>query len=130
MNISGIRPVSGFYDYNQIDAVRSKVEEVAAVEEPQVQQDELAVQEAEPKEDAREQQTFGAYDYVKQYNPDQVYSMKGENSDIRSLDVQKAISDMQKDQVIQQYHYFVGSGAEAQNRNAAPMVRGVEDFSL
>lgn len=33
----------------------------------------------------------------------------GRDSDIRSLDVEKAISDMCKDQILQQYQYFVGS---------------------
>lgn len=33
----------------------------------------------------------------------------GRDSDIRSLDVEKAISDMRKDQILQQYQYFVGS---------------------
>ena len=32
----------------------------------------------------------------------------GGDSDIRSLDVEKAISDMRKDQILQQYQYFVG----------------------
>lgn len=33
----------------------------------------------------------------------------GRDSDIRSLDVEKAISDMRKDQILQQYQYFVES---------------------
>lgn len=33
----------------------------------------------------------------------------GKDSDIEDLDMQKAISDMKKDQVLQQYQYFVGS---------------------
>ena len=33
----------------------------------------------------------------------------GRDSDIRSLDVEKAISDMRKGQILQQYQYFVGS---------------------
>lgn len=32
----------------------------------------------------------------------------GKNNDIENLDVQKAISDMKKDQVLQQYQFFVG----------------------
>ena len=33
----------------------------------------------------------------------------GRDRDIHSLDVEKAISDMRKDQILQQYQYFVGS---------------------
>ncbi len=119
MNISGIRPVSGFYDYGKTDRILPEAQE--AQQEEKIAENENTAEEAA--------QTFGAYDYVKQYDPDQVYSLKGEDSDIRSRDVQKAISDMQKDQVIRQYHYFVGSALEAQSRGASP-VRVMEDFTL
>lgn len=39
----------------------------------------------------------------------------GTQSDIRSLDVQKAISDMKKDRILEEYQYFVGSVREAEN---------------
>ena len=34
--------------------------------------------------------------------------MKGIDSDIETLDMEKAVSDMQKDQALMQYQYFVG----------------------
>lgn len=37
------------------------------------------------------------------------FDLVGRDSDIHSLDMQKAISDMQRDKVLQQYHFFVGS---------------------
>ena len=36
------------------------------------------------------------------------FEMKGKDSDIESLDIEKAVSDMQKDQALMQYQYFVG----------------------
>lgn len=39
------------------------------------------------------------------------FEMKGRNSDIESLDIEKAVSDMQKDQALMQYQYFVGDKA-------------------
>ncbi len=36
------------------------------------------------------------------------FEMKGRQSDLESLDLQKAVSDMQKDQALMQYQYFVG----------------------
>lgn len=36
------------------------------------------------------------------------FEMKGRDSDIESLDIEKAVSDMQKDQALMQYQYFVG----------------------
>ena len=73
--------------------------------------------------------TFGAYDYAGQYEPDATYELKGADSDIRSLDVAKAVSDMQKDELIHQYQYFVGQDLGT-NTPATPSIRGAEDFSL
>lgn len=36
------------------------------------------------------------------------FEMKGRDSDISSLDIEKAVSAMQKDQALMQYQYFVG----------------------
>ncbi len=36
------------------------------------------------------------------------FEMKGRESDITSLDMEKAISDMKRDQSLMQYQYFVG----------------------
>lgn len=36
------------------------------------------------------------------------FEMKGSQSDINSLDISKAVSDMQKDEALWQYQYFVG----------------------
>ncbi len=43
------------------------------------------------------------------FNKQDDFGYIGRDSDIRSLDVQRAISDMQKDSLLQQYQYFVGS---------------------
>lgn len=40
------------------------------------------------------------------------YSYLGKDSDIEALDVQKAISDMRRDEVLQQYQYFVGDSGK------------------
>lgn len=41
-------------------------------------------------------------------NEPKVFDMKGRDSDIDALDIEKAVSDMQKDQALMQYQYFVG----------------------
>lgn len=43
------------------------------------------------------------------FNRQEGFGYIGKDSDIYSLDVEKAIDDMKKDQVLQQYQYFVGS---------------------
>ena len=45
------------------------------------------------------------------------FEMKGRESDIESLDMQKAISDMQKDQALMQYQYFVGDSNIVNNED-------------
>lgn len=43
------------------------------------------------------------------FNRQEDFGYLGKDSDIHSLDMEQAISDMKKDQVLQQYQYFVGS---------------------
>ena len=43
------------------------------------------------------------------FNTGEDYGYIGKDSDLAQLDMQKAISDMQKDSILQQYQYFVGS---------------------
>jgi hypothetical protein len=43
------------------------------------------------------------------FNKNSEFDYLGQDSNIQSLDMQKAISDMQKDSVLQEYQYFVGS---------------------
>lgn len=45
------------------------------------------------------------------FNKGDDYGYIGKDSDIYSLDVQNAISDMQKDDVLRQYQYFVGGNS-------------------
>lgn len=43
------------------------------------------------------------------FNKEDTYDYLGSESGLASLDMQKAISDMKKDAVLQEYQYFVGS---------------------
>lgn len=43
------------------------------------------------------------------FNTEESYDYIGRDSSIDNLDIQKAISDMKKDQVLEHYQYFVGS---------------------
>ena len=54
----------------------------------------------------------GAIDYANSYQPDAVYELKGVDCDIARLDVERAISDMRKDQVLEQYQFFVGTNPD------------------
>jgi dihydroxyacetone kinase-like predicted kinase len=128
MNISGIYPYSGFYNFNRI----SEAQPVETIEKPQ---------DVEPKEskeaieaiaasvasaEARANQTFGAFDYANQYRPDENLMNRSLTS-VRSIEVDQAISDMQKDQALHQYQFFVREGAASEGTN---IIRGAENFAL
>ncbi|SEI53313.1 hypothetical protein SAMN02910453_0710 [Lachnospiraceae bacterium A10] len=131
MNISGIRPYAGPSFYNNIQT--SNVTDLTT---------DLVTQEAEEKQnisadiaessfsEAKNRQSFGAYAYATQYDPEASYDLKGEESDLKTLDVEKAISDMQKDQVIHQYQFFVGEASAFSTASTASAAREVENFSL
>ena len=54
------------------------------------------------------------------FNRQDDFGYLGQDSDIHSLDVERAISDMQKDRMLQQYQYFVGSAKEVYEVGQAP----------
>ena len=70
----------------------------------------------------------------KEYQPDETYELKGADSDLAGLDMQKAISDMEKDQVLQQYQYFVGTQDTGVKKipldTGISALRSGENFSL
>lgn len=45
-------------------------------------------------------------------NKNDDFSYIGKDKDIHNLDIRKAISDMQKDSILQDYQYFVGNARE------------------
>lgn len=77
-----------------------------------------------------QKQTFGAAEYADTYQPGKEYPLKGVDSDIRSLDVQKAVSDMKKDEVLHQYQFFVGHSASAETAKPVVPMPEIEDFSF
>ena len=132
MNISGIRPYAGFYDYNSIKAEALRNQQIAEAQVALSSQ-----QTKEPQNDvvaAPVEQNFSSYDFAQTYRPGETYDLKGRDSDIESLDVQKAVSDLGKDQVIQQYQYFVGGNEDSVAKTSVDVaqqnMRSGENFSL
>lgn len=130
MNISGIRTYAGFYDYNTIknQEVRNHQIKEAKLAEAHVpaESPEKSEKEAEIIS-AQTQADHGAIDYANQYQPDATYELKGADSDIANLDVEKAISDMKRDQVLMQYQFFV---SESQMGELLDTDRPDENFYL
>lgn len=134
MNISGIHTYAGFYDYNTIKSQEARNQQIAEskAEMPEDTLQEDAAQYEEPVREVEREETnakpdLGAAWYASQYQPDATYEMKGADSEISGLDVEKALSDLQKDQVLMQYQVFVG---ESRGRDESPESRTDENFYL
>ena len=127
MNLSGVRISAGFYDYNSIENRAVTVGSELPAELPQSVTDQApsAEEHAAPAVSRKSGPDQGAIDYANSYQPDAVYELKGVDSDIARLDVERAISDMRRDQVLEQYQFFVGT-----NPDEAQPVRPDENFIL
>lgn len=133
MNISGIRPSESFYSYNSIKLNELRNQQIAASKEA------VAVQQPQDLETAiaaesMPVQNYNSFDYAQRYNPDESFELKGIDSDINKLDVQKAISELDKDQVLQQYQFFVGTTPTPISATSEPQsqttLRSGENFYL
>lgn len=130
MNVSGVSPTAGIYSYNSIRLNELRNQQIIASKEAHMQQPEEP--ELKIDESVQLEQTYTSYDYAQEYRAGETYELKGEDSDINTLDVAKAVSDLDKDQILQQYQYFVGEASyAAAKENAAEMpLRSGENFIL
>ena len=110
MTISGIGPYAGCYEYNSIKANELRAEQIAATQKASsVEAEEVSTEtQGATVQTPAPEQNFTAFDYAQNYRSDETHELKGRDSDLASLDMQKAISDLDKDQVLQQYQFFVG----------------------
>lgn len=137
MNVSGIRPTAGFYQYNSIKLNEIRNQQITAAQNSRVSD---SLKDPEEEQRLREEQaaiaarqTFNSYEYAQQFKPDEEFDLKGADSDLASLDVAKAVSDLDKDQLLQRYQVFVGEKQDTvvkaeMNQNVS--VRMAENFSL
>lgn len=113
MGISGLNDYNSFFANYRVPVIPSvSVEEVRRQDEQTMQATDLPAiggltvkeepQAGLPRRDA------ALEDISLTFNKQDSFDYIGRDSDIESLDVRKAISDMQKDQVLQRYQYFVG----------------------
>ncbi len=128
MNVSGVRPYAGFYQYNSIRLNEARNAQIAASESVSKNAQNAAVETQNPvaaveavAKQERKPQTFSSYDFAQQYKPDETFDLKGVDSDINSLDVQKAVSDVAKDNMLQEYQFFVDSNPEDVGSSALRM---------
>ena len=129
MNISGIRPTAGFYSYNSIKINELRNQQLAVTTQDKAAKRESVIE----QEEVPVEQTFSSFDFAQTYKPDATYELKGEDSDVSRLDVEKTLSDLEKDKVLEQYQYFVGDRAQkvATDLNTEnKMPRSGENFIL
>lgn len=135
MNISGVRPYAGFYEYNSIRSAELRSSQVMAANE-QSAKDAMDGERKNSQSTVVPEaaQNFTSFDFAQSYDPNASYDLKGTDSDINNLDTMKAISDLDKDLVLRQYQYFVGTKdngvTQIASEPAGNVVRGAEDFSL
>ena len=134
MNVSGIRPNERIYSYNSTKLNELRSQQIAAARESQRQRKLEDLPEIQVEEWSRPlEQTYSSYDYAQEYRAGESYDLKGVDSDINQLDVQKALSDMDKDKVLQEYQYFVGENLNTYSKkqdDAGVMLRSGENFIL
>lgn len=135
MNVSGVSPSAGIYTYNSIRLNELRNQQIAASKEARNQQEVPAVPELQELEVqvAREaEQNYTSYDYAQEYRFGEMYELKGEDADIHKLDVAKVVSDLDKDEILQQYQYFLGDASYAAMKECATdaTLRSGENFML
>lgn len=135
MNISGVRPYAGFYEYNSIKSAELGNRRMEAAGEQSAKEAMDGRQENRQSivtSEAAQNQT--SFDFAQNYDPNASYDLKGTDSDINSLDTMKTISDLDKELVLRQYQYFAGSRDSSVTQIASEpanyVVRGIENFSL
>ncbi|MDO4303004.1 MAG: hypothetical protein Q4D94_03745 [Bacillota bacterium] len=131
--LSGFGSVQSYYKAPQIPAVDSE-----EISKQQQMADEAKQQEQPVTYSSKEQpqvldNRLRAADLENislSFNKEEDYGYIGSESSLAELDVQKAISDMRKDSVLQEYQYFVGSAQTLFNGNedgiVIPKFTGIE----
>lgn len=114
MGISAIAGISGVQPYyRSYDIPMKTPEEITAKEQPAeqilpVREPDNGSQTESPFIDTRSRST-DPESISLTFHKEETFDYIGSESKLDNLDVRKAISDMQKDAVLQEYQYFVGS---------------------
>lgn len=114
MSIDKIGQYGGFYNQYRLPQMQQvSVEEVKKQDEELLQQ-QMQQEVASPQIDVSQHPSNQAprmanlEDISLTFNANETYDYIGRDADLQNLDMMSAISDMQKDKVLEQYQYFVG----------------------
>ena len=100
-------------DRNNAVLKKQEEQQIAEKKEQQSQPRDLDLR----LDDIRPRQNASLEDISLSLNESTSFEMKGRDSDIELLDMEKAVSDMQKDQALMQYQYFVGESPILNNED-------------
>ena len=129
MNIGSVNSTGNLADsyrtlsipYIQADEP-AKISQADNAAENRIVVSEVNVHEKAPAQTAQPRQDAALEDISLTFNRQDDFGYLGKDSDIRSLDMERAISDMKKDQVLQQYQYFVGRSQNLLTQSADGIV--------
>lgn len=110
---TGFNSMQTYYKSQEIPTITP--EEVKNKEQqPQAVQQNIAAAESvnEPIAEDNRSKTADLENISLTFNKDETFDYIGSESGLAGLDMQKAISDMKKDAVLQEYQYFVGSSKD------------------
>lgn len=128
MSMNKISQYGGFYDRYRLPQISQvSVDEVKKQDE-ELKRSEMQQGMESPQID-KPQEVFtptprmtNLEDISLSFNVNETYDYIGKDANLQNLDMMSAISDMQKDKVLQQYQYFVGP-----NQLADPVVARTMD---
>ena len=110
---TGFNSMQTYYKSQEIPTITP--EEVKNKEQqPQAVQQNIAAAESvnEPIAEDNRRKTADLENISLTFNKDETFDYIGSESGLAGLDMQKAISDMKRDAVLQEYQYFVGSSKD------------------
>lgn len=129
MNIGGVNSTGNLADsYRTLSIPYIQAEEPAKIfqadnaAEDRIVVSEANVHEKTPAQAVQPRQDAALEDISLTFNRQDDFGYLGKDSDIHSLDMERAISDMKKDQVLQQYQYFVGRSQNLLTQSADGIV--------
>ena len=111
MGIQFYNGLQNFNAYPKMDIPRVDFNEVKKQDELRTETTANIVEAPEPKTPVVDNRSKMANldDISLSFNSNDDYSYIGSNADIGMLDMEKLISDMKKDSILEDYQYFVGS---------------------
>lgn len=80
----------------------------------------VSVTEEQPAAVHRQAEALKLEDVSLSLKGNEAFEMTGRDSDISGLDIRKAVSDMKKDSILEQYQFFVGSSQNILQNNIEP----------